>query len=163
LKVGLLAILPALLIRSGAGWTVPPGWWHWAGPAVATGGWLALAWLGPFARPFEGDAPLVAVIGAFLLNSVLEESFYRVTLQTRLERVVGRWPGIAAAALLWAAWHVAIQGTDRPEVDLATVVAHQGALGLFLGYLWSRYRNPWALFIVHGAINAPLALLVSTT
>ncbi|MEU4392264.1 CPBP family glutamic-type intramembrane protease [Kribbella sp. NPDC023855] len=25
--------------------------------------------------------------------------------------------------------------------------------GLFLGYLWSRYRRMWPLITVHGAVN----------
>lgn len=167
LKVGLLAIVPSVVLHVGRFWGITDrhhptlGRWHWLGPAAAVGAWFALAYFGPFARSFVGEVTLVVVIALFLLNSVLEETFYRIWLQSRLEHLLGRWAGIASAALLWAAWHMAIQGTGRPMIDLATVVAFQGVLGLFLGFLWSRYRNPWALFLVHGALNAPLALLLS--
>lgn len=167
LKVGLLAVVPSILIRAGRLWSMTDhrhttmGLWYWIGPATAVGAWFALAYFGPFARSFVGEVTLIAVIGLFLLNSVLEEGFYRIWLQTRLEHLLGRWAGVASAALLWAAWHIVLQGTGRPAIDAATVVAFQGVLGLFLGFLWSRYRNPWALFLVHGAINAPLALLTS--
>jgi membrane protease YdiL (CAAX protease family) len=33
-------------------------------------------------------------------------------------------------------------------------VVGQGVQGLFLGYLWSRYRLMWPILTVHGAINA---------
>lgn len=167
LKIGLLAVIPSIVLRVGRLWGITDhrhatlGLWYWIGPGAAIGAWFALAYFGPFARSFVGEVSLIAVIGLFLLNSVLEETFYRIWLQTRLESLLGSWTGIAGAALLWAAWHMVIQGTGRPMIDIATVVAYQGVLGLFLGFLWSRYRNPWALFLVHGAINAPLALLLS--
>ncbi|WP_433004962.1 CPBP family glutamic-type intramembrane protease [Kribbella sp. CA-294648] len=34
------------------------------------------------------------------------------------------------------------------------MLVNQGVLGLFLGYLWSRYRRMWPLITVHGAINS---------
>ncbi len=66
----------------------------------------------------------------------------------------GAWPGIVLASLLWAVWHVGIQGTGFLAADLASVVVGQGVQGLFLGYLWSRYRLMWPILTVHGAINA---------
>jgi hypothetical protein len=62
-------------------------------------------------------------------------------------------PGVVLASLLWAVWHVGIQGTDFLPVDLASAVVNQGVQGLSLGYLWSRYRMMWPILVVHGAIN----------
>ena len=75
------------------------------------------------------------VVVVFLLNSLLEEVFYRWWLQTRWEPILGRRPALAA------------------------VVVNHGVLGLFLGYLWSTYRLMWKIVVVHGAINvAPIAI-----
>ena len=82
-------------------------------------------------------------------------------MQTSLERLLGRWPGIVIASLLWASWHASIQGTGHLLLDVATAISNQGVLGLYLGYLWSGYRRAWAPLAVHAAVNAPLAMLAA--
>ncbi len=136
------------------------------GPVVPVAAWLFLSFIGPFARPssdWAADAGpvtlLITMVLVFALNALLEEVFYRRWLQTRWERVIGRWPAIALASLPFAAWHVGIHGTGHLVTDLASALVHQGVLGLFLGYLWSRYRLMWPILAVHGAINAAPALL----
>ncbi|MDG4799715.1 CPBP family glutamic-type intramembrane protease [Micromonospora sp. WMMD980] len=47
----------------------------------------------------------------------------------------------------------------RPGLDLAMLAVNQGVIGLFLGYLWSRYRRMWPPLVVHGALNALPGLL----
>lgn len=166
LKIAFLAVAPTLVLTHRA-WLVGfpqrqayGGWW-WAGPAAAVVAWSALAWIGPFARPSTGQLSIVLLAVGLVFNAYLEERFYRGWLQTRLEHVCGRWTAIGIASLLWAAWHVAIHGTGRPLVDVAAVIAHLGVLGLLLGYLWARFRNPWPPVVLHGAINTPLPLLAS--
>lgn len=168
-RIVLLVIVPLLALRTDRRLIPSPaaearaGRWYWAGPAVPVAVWFALDWIGPFGPPHnargsegsDGLTLLVLVARGFLINSLLEEIVYRFWLQTRLERVLGLGPGVVVTSLLWAAWHVAIQGTGDPAVDLAAAFARQGVLGLFLGAMWARYRNPWAVIIVHGAINAP--------
>jgi hypothetical protein len=39
------------------------------------------------------------------------------------------------------------------------LLVNQGVLGLYLGYLWSRYRRMWPLITVHGAVNVLPVLL----
>jgi membrane protease YdiL (CAAX protease family) len=170
LKLPLLLGVPMALFwavrrRSGArkngdgrGLTEP--WRRW-GPAVPVSAWLVLAYASPVAVPASGlpsgsnAVSLVAtVVIVFTVNSLLEEAFYRRWLQTRWEALLGAWPGVVLASLLWAVWHVGIQGTDFLPVDLARAVVNQGVQGLFLGYLWSRYRMMWPNLAVHGAINA---------
>lgn len=139
--------------------------WRWVGPVLPVAAWFGLSYLSPLAVPY-GRAPtadaatlIATVIVVFLVNAVLEEYFYRVWLQTRLELFLGRWPAVLASSILWASWHAAIQGQGRLDLDLASVVVNLGVVGLFLGYLWARYRTVWALLIVHGAMNsAPLFL-----
>ncbi|MFF3442414.1 CPBP family intramembrane glutamic endopeptidase [Streptosporangium sp. NPDC002721] len=99
------------------------------------------------------------MIVVFAVNALLEEVFYRRWLQTRWEHLIGRRPAIVLASLVFAAWHIGIHGTGHLPTDLATVFVHQGVQGLFLGYLWSRYRLMWPILTVHGAINAGTVLL----
>ncbi|TDC73544.1 CPBP family intramembrane metalloprotease [Micromonospora sp. KC606] len=172
LKVTLLTGVPlGVLLRSrrrGARWHPwrPVDAAHRYGPALPVLAWLALSYATPLAVP-PGDfgrtvdpAVLVGVlVVGFAANALLEEVFYRRWLQSRWESILGRWPAIALASLVWAAWHVGIQGTGRLGTDLASVAVNQGVLGLFLGYLWSRYRRMWPLLVVHGAVNSVPILL----
>jgi membrane protease YdiL (CAAX protease family) len=167
-----------LLLLLGGGWLVLRRWpvpsparrhrallprrWYWLGPVPAI---LAWAWLGYFS-PLAGDpdvsgyaaidpAFLAGVtVFTFLTASVTEEIFYRVLLQTRLEALLGRWPAVTASALLFAALHVHRYG-DGPAWEItAVILVSSGGLGLLTGYLWSRYRNVWALIVLHGAANS---------
>ncbi|MFK0523681.1 lysostaphin resistance A-like protein [Paenibacillus illinoisensis] len=122
--------------------------------------WGYLKFYSPVAQP-EGaitatdttELLLLMLIG-FMINSVLEEVFYRVWLQTRLEALLGRWSAILLVSILWSIWHVAIQGYGQWDIDVAAVIANHGVTGLFLGYLWARYRRVWVIILVHGLINA---------
>ncbi|MGC4938273.1 CPBP family intramembrane glutamic endopeptidase [Kribbella sp. DT2] len=164
-KVLLLLLAPLAVFRWLGGRPTErwPATARWA-PALPVAAWLLLTYVGPLAqesaRPDLAVLDLVmAMVAVFLINSVLEEVFYRRWLQTRWEQQLGPWPAIVIASLLWACWHVGIQGTGELGVDLAGAVVNQGVLGLFLGYLWSRYRRMWPLFTVHGAVNAMGILL----
>lgn len=138
---------------------------QWIYPSIITVVWIILYFFSPFASPevpgYEMDL-IVLIIGAsfsFLMNSVLEELFYRVWLQTRLEVLLGTWPAIMASSLLWAIWHMAIQGGDSADIAFSNVIINQGVTGLFLGFLWAKYRNVWVLIIIHGLMNFPLQIL----
>ncbi|WP_431880142.1 CPBP family intramembrane glutamic endopeptidase [Micromonospora marina] len=172
-KLALLLGVPAGVFLAARRW--PPRWRpapapadaaHRWGPALPVAVWMVLSYATPlavpasdWARTFRPVTLVVILLAGFAVNALLEEVFHRRWLQTRWESLLGRWPAIVLASLVWAAWHVAIQGTGRPGVDLATVVVNHGVLGLFLGYLWSRYRRMWPLLVVHGALNAMPALI----
>ncbi len=91
---------------------------------------------------------------SFCSAGFTEEMFYRVLLQTRLERVLGRWNAIAAGALLFGLFHLPSRfafvwlgttgsvGWDTVQA-LAGVVTGQVVLGVIAGYMWSRFRNAW--------------------
>ncbi|MEW2441820.1 CPBP family intramembrane glutamic endopeptidase [Micromonospora marina] len=169
-KLALLLGVPAGVFLAARRW--PPRWRpgpapadaaHRWGPALPVAVWLVLSYATPLAVPASergadvqtGDArrrPAGRLRGERAAGGGR-------WLQTRWESLLGRWPAIVLASLVWAAWHVAIQGTGRPGADLATVVVNHGVLGLFLGYLWSRYRRMWPLLVVHGAVNAMPVLL----
>lgn len=169
-KLVLLVTLPLLVMRV---WRVPyaarddrvPTLRHHGGALAAVLAWGALTFLAPWSssgtRPPVDAAPLelatILLVG-FLVNAVIEEVFYRRWLQTRLEAVTGPWAAIVVTSVLFGAWHAAL-GTGGLVVDLAGALLHQGAIGVFLGFLWSRYRLMWPILVAHGALNAvPLML-----
>lgn len=176
-KLGLLVVAPLILFRLFQSGTrriqshsdtqrSQLGRWYWLGPILPVAAWFYLTYATPFAtRPAEYSWPdtatlVITLVAGFLINAGVEELFYRVWLQSRLEMILGRWPAIVLASLVWAVWHIAIQGGRGLTLDIANVFGNQGVQGLFLGYLWSRHRNPWAILLVHGAINA-MGLLVA--
>lgn len=144
-----------------------PRRWYWLGPVPAILAWGYLYFYSPLTGGGEDVSGYadwnrldlaLAMLFTFLTASVLEEWFYRMVLQTRFEALWGRWPAITAATLLFVAMH-AYRLLDGPVFETAlAVIVSTGGLGLMAGYLWSRYRNMWAIFLVHGAGNA-LALL----
>lgn len=170
LKLALLLFLPWLMFRlsksdqsnhSAPAKSRSHSRWYGLAPLIVVGVWFYLSFYSVFALPnvpsgmTDPSMLLVPLLISFLINSVLEEFFYRIWLQTRLEKLLGTWPAILLTSILWASWHIAIQGTGQWGVDAATVIANHGVTGLFLGYLWARYRKVWVLIIVHGLMNAP--------
>nr|WP_218909784.1 CPBP family intramembrane glutamic endopeptidase [Nocardiopsis sinuspersici] len=173
LKLTLLLAVPLVLFRLTRGEDPVVGpvserstaWWRY-GPVAPVAAWFLLFYTGPTAAPTSDYAASVDAVSlvltfalVFALNGLLEEVFYRRWLQTRWEGVLGRWPAIVLVSLLWAVWHVGIQGTGHLPTDLASALVNQGVTGLFLGYLWSRYRVMWPVLTVHGLMNAAPILL----
>lgn len=136
---------------------------RWKAPLFVVAVWLALYILSPMseANTYEIDF-LTLLIGALislLLNAVVEELFYRKWLQSRLEAALGIWPAICVSAVLWALWHTGIQGSGGLIDSTAHALVLHGLMGLFLGYLWAKYRNIWLLIFIHGMMNFPLYLI----
>lgn len=181
-KVALFLLVPLFVLRaysSRVRWSGtagrperlwrPAGAVRWWAPlvAVAVFGYLAVA--SPLAPPQEetDDVGLaflvVAALLTFLTANVLEELFYRVLLQTRLEALLGRWAAILLSALLFALLHLPsqIDGGDAGDLPVAigVVIVYQGLFGIFAGYLWARHRNIWILIAAHTVVNTlPLFL-----
>ncbi len=159
LKLALLLAIPLAVGATWREWSTVDLRGRWLRPLLVVTVYIGLL---SVLTPWSGAAvPLSVIAVVFLVNAALEEIFYRFWLQTRLESLYGRWPAIVVSALVWAAWHAAIQGGAGLPLDLASVVANQGVTGLLLGYLWSRHRNPWLLLLAHGLLNAPPAMLVA--
>ncbi|MFE6857566.1 CPBP family intramembrane glutamic endopeptidase [Nocardia sp. NPDC057668] len=158
LKAVLLLLLPvALRVVTWREWARADLSGRWIRPLPAVAAFVLITYALDPAAPDPIPDP-VTIAAVFVLNAVLEEVFYRFWLQTRLESLYGRWAAILVTSVVFAAWHAAIQGGNGPVVDLAAAVAVIGVKSLFLGYLWSRHRNPWLVIAVHGFINAPLAM-----
>jgi membrane protease YdiL (CAAX protease family) len=146
--------------RAHRGVLTPAARWLAPVPVLAAWGYLFLY------SPLGGDRDLsgyqqydrVVLAGAMVLTflgaSVAEELFYRVMLQTRLEALSGRWPAIVATALLFTLMHVNRLHDGPVAVMLAVIVVFNGGFGLFVGYLWSRYRSLPAIIVAHGAVNS---------
>lgn len=158
-------------------WQAPPpggrehraalsSWAYWLGPVPAVVAWAYLLYYSPLAAArdmsgydsYDTGFLVAAMLFTFVTASVTEELFYRVLLQTRIEALLGRWPGIIASALLFTAMHVHRIGDGPLWLVLLVILAWNGGFGLFVGYLWSRYRNVWAIIAAHTAVNA-LALV----
>ena len=78
-----------------------PRLWYWLGPAIVIVVWGYLFFYSPLTDTDlsgyeEWDRAELALVAlyTFLTAGVLEEIFYRVILQTRLEELWGRWPAI---------------------------------------------------------------------
>ncbi|BCC04755.1 MULTISPECIES: type II CAAX endopeptidase family protein [Bacillus cereus group] len=133
--------------------------WYRFTPLIVIIIWVYFNFFSTFSTPFvsarmEPTVLILILLVGFLINSVLEEFFYRVWLQTRLELLLSTWPAILLTSLLWASWHIALHGSGHWDIDIATVIVNHGIVGLFLGYVWARYRKVWAIIIVHGLMNA---------
>ncbi|MGH3585015.1 MAG: lysostaphin resistance A-like protein [Pseudonocardia sp.] len=181
----LLLLLPWLVLRvltpggppllggvAGEALWRPAGSWRWWAPVPAVVAFTYLGLFSPLAPPLPTAAgmdlnellPLAAL--TFVTANVVEELFFRVALQTRLEASLGRWPGIVISSLLFALLHLPIdaQTAAAPAglpLGLPALVVFHGTFGLLAGHLWSRYRNVWVLITLHSVVNTLPLLLVT--
>ncbi|MCD8915838.1 CPBP family intramembrane metalloprotease [Staphylococcus simulans] len=101
---------------------------------------------------------LIFTVISILMNAVLEEVFYRVWLQTRLEHL-GVLASVCISTILWSLWHAGIQGQGNLlELSAQALVTHALA-GIFLGFFWAKYRNIYLLILIHVCMNFPLYLI----
>ncbi|MGH3939168.1 MAG: hypothetical protein ACRDTG_11145 [Pseudonocardiaceae bacterium] len=136
LRAGAPAMLPT--VPSEGLWR-PKGAWRWTAPIPALVVFAYLALLSPLAGPLPQAEnypdPVVLVIAAsitFFTTNVVEELSH----------------GQSDSTL-----------TGLP-LTLGAIMIQQGVFGLFVGYLWSQYRNVWALIAAHSIINTlPLFFL----
>ncbi len=134
------------------------GMWRWWAPAVVIVVWTLLSEVAPWNPRFDpGDMTVMDIVVAATATAITagigEELFYRRWLQTRLEALLGAWPGVGLASLAFALMHLASHGSGRPLLDVATVIVVQGTFGLFVGVMWMRYRNLAAIIVTHIIVN----------
>lgn len=86
---------------------------------------------------------LAAVMIFFV--GLVEELIFRSVLQTRLERFIGRFPGLLVTSILFGVMH---SGYGTFYEMLFTSMA-----GLTLGYLFQRSRSLPLITLIHGMVN----------
>lgn len=139
--------------------------WRWSGlaPVLLCLGALALLSPGHLA-PHHGGLVFGAIV-ALVAIAVPEEVFFRALLQTRLERLFGRWPGILLGALV-SGLTFALLG-DRSEIaapggvpwvpGVGFAVISHGVIAVLYGYVWACYRNIWLNILLRAGVVALLA------
>jgi membrane protease YdiL (CAAX protease family) len=108
----------------------------------------------------------VALVLPFFMAGFPEEFFFRGVLQTRLERIWGRLPGILTTTLLFAAWHLPTRfllasGVEGQAGNFVSVLMGTGisvtVVGLILAWMWDRNRNlPWLIALHTGIDTLPV-------
>ncbi|MFC7326542.1 CPBP family intramembrane glutamic endopeptidase [Marinactinospora rubrisoli] len=134
--------------------------WRWTGLIPVLGCLLALViGMGEPLTPVP-DGVAFGVFVALVVISVPEEIFFRGMVQTRLERLTGRWSGIVLTSLLFAATYAVLGGyAELPrsmpyggQHDLGLSIATYGVSGLLYGYVWACYRNMWLNILLRGGV-----------
>jgi membrane protease YdiL (CAAX protease family) len=98
-----------------------------------------------------------------LVNAALpEEIFYRVILQTRIEKKYGWLASILISAILFALFHfpsriLLASGVEGTAGNVLSIFLHTLApvfiAGLIFGFLWNRNRNIYLLISLHYGID----------
>ncbi|MDA0565502.1 CPBP family intramembrane metalloprotease [Streptomonospora sp. S1-112] len=168
-RILFLFVLPLLVVdrggftTSGHGTVMPrvamrvTDRWRWAG-LFPVGVNFALIAAAVFPVPaVPAGLVLGAALAIFAAVAVPEEIFYRALLQTRLERLLGRWGGILATSVVFTAVSVFLAAYGDSTTEAATVsagvlesVVVYGAAGIVYGYVWSCYRNIWLSILFRG-------------
>jgi membrane protease YdiL (CAAX protease family) len=104
----------------------------------------------------------LALIIPFFTAALPEELFYRVMLQTRIEKKFGWLVSILVSSLLFSLFHfpsrfVLASGVDGTAGDFTSVLIGtllpSFVLGIVFGFLWNRYRNIYLLLALHYGID----------
>ncbi|WP_275553401.1 CPBP family intramembrane glutamic endopeptidase [Mixta sp. Marseille-Q2659] len=145
----LLACLPTLVQAPAS---PPRSKLAWPALIAAIPALLLLATLAGGLR-IEPHAP--AWLGEFMLAnlffvSLAEEALFRAWLQQRLSQWLGRWPGLAIAALLFGLAHFA----GGPLLIFFATLA-----GLVYGLAWQWSGRLWVATLIHFAFNLTHLLL----
>ncbi|GAB3438674.1 hypothetical protein GCM10027570_02000 [Streptomonospora sediminis] len=149
---GYSTVMPLLAMRVVEGWR-----WLGLAPAAAVVGLMGLAALDT--HPVDPAVVVAAVIAIVAAVAIPEEIFFRALLQTRLERVAGRWPGILLTTAVSTAVSVALSefGESTPESEILRIgvwhaIVFYGLVGLLHGYLWAAYRNIWLNVLLRSGV-----------
>ncbi len=152
LKMLLLVVVPLVAVRIERSWTA----WRWWAPVAVVAVWALLRGL-VTDMPDYSAVPsadlLIAATATAITAGFGEELLYRRLLQTRLEALLGGWPGIVLASLAFALMHLGSHGGGNPVVDIASVIVVQGGFGLLMGVLWWRFRNLPLIVAAHVLAN----------
>ncbi|MFD0774968.1 type II CAAX prenyl endopeptidase Rce1 family protein [Streptomonospora algeriensis] len=134
--------------------------WRWMG-AVPSAVFLVLMALVIYPAPVPAlPVVLAAAVAIVAAVAVPEEIFFRALMQTRLERLLGRWLGILLGTALFTVTSVYLsefgdfsRQAQRLEFGVWHAIMFYAGIGLLNGYLWSAYRNIWLnIFVRSGTV-----------
>lgn len=104
----------------------------------------------------------VAIIIPFFAAASPEELFYRVILQTRIEKKYGWLTSIVLSSALFSLFHfpsrfilsTGVEGTAGNVLSITVgTLLPTFIVGIVLGFLWNRYRNVLLLLAFHYSID----------
>lgn len=129
-----------------------------AGLAMATasvlGIWLAGAYQVESPQDFMAVSylPILLLAFGFLVQSSVEEIFFRGWMLQRVSERYGLWAGVISNALLFTLMHVD-QGEDVQTVDLIIFFTMTMAFSIFLSFMVIRQKSVWGACAWHAAWN----------
>ena len=102
-KVALFMVVPAVIVlalRNTVRIAAVRGAWRWWAPILVIAVWTLLSQLAPWNPAFDGggyerETVIIVATATAISAGIGEELFYRRWLQTRLEALLGPWPGIS--------------------------------------------------------------------
>lgn len=113
--------------------------------------------------PLWGVQVALAVPVWLLVLSPFQELFFRGWMQPRLQRSLGRWPGLLATSLAYTLWHVfpdfAGSGTATLPLTSLLGVASTFLAGVLFGYLRDRTDSVVAPWLAHAGGGLALVLI----
>jgi membrane protease YdiL (CAAX protease family) len=125
-----------------------------------------LEWIGEVLPDFTGSQIAIRLVAGAILPLITagfpEEFVYRGILQTRIEKVWGRFPAILFSTAVFTAWHIPTRyllshGIEGQAGNFTSVALGTGVpvfvVGLIFSVLWDHYRKFWPLVFAHWGID----------
>jgi membrane protease YdiL (CAAX protease family) len=113
--------------------------------------------------PLWGVQVALAVPVWLLVLSPFQELFYRGWMQPRLQRALGRWPGLLATSLAFTLWHFFpdFTGSTTATLPLTSLlgIASTFLAGVLFGYLRDRTDSVVAPWLAHAIGGLGLVLI----
>lgn len=105
---------------------------------------------------------IIAFVMTFILADIPEEFFFRVILQTRIEKLFNNAiDGIIISSIIFAIYHIPYRLLQNNSLTygsltntIFSIVTQQFLIGLFLSIVWRKTRNIYGIAIIHSCYNA---------
>lgn len=105
---------------------------------------------------------IIAFVMTFILAGIPEEFFFRVILQTRIEKLFNNAiDGIIISSIIFAIYHIPYRLLQNNSLTygsltntIFSIVTQQFLIGLFLSIVWRKTRNIYGIAIIHSCYNA---------
>ena len=105
---------------------------------------------------------IIAFVMAFILAGIPEEFFFRVILQTRIEKLFNNAiDGVIISSIVFAIYHIPYRLLQNNSLTygslintIFSVITQQFLIGLFLGVVWRKTKNIYGIAIIHSCYNA---------